>query len=294
MKKLILVFLVVGSVFADNAQLFNEYYQYGKQNNTNMGINKNSTIQNYSSSHNLSESNYAATANQGTNGSKEMYSGGSNSPSYLHDKGIADLNQCKNQNDPRCQIYTKYSDKDTQADLQAYSHNPSQQYWIHSRPDPNNSNCSLVTTKKPINETTKTCISSGSTQSSCEAKAIVTINRKNYECNPNGGGCNQYINNKYCTKIKDYAPARCISWNYDAPGTHLKNRICKTNRNTGHCVAGQQVGYRIDCKHGFDSGLCGVDKNINWTCTNYQPEELAVYSCKEPAYSYADGCQGKI
>ncbi len=152
----------------------------------------------------------------------------------------------------------------------------------------------MITTKQPVNARIQQCIAAAHEQTVCYAKPVITINVKNYQCNPNGGGCNQYIQNPLCTKISDYKPAKCIAWDYDAPGTHLnKTRMCKTNRNYGHCTEGQQVGYRIDCHNSGTTGLCGVDTHVKWTCTNNVPEQLAVYSCKEPSYNYLDECAGK-
>lgn len=281
--------LAITYSFSDNQQLFNDAYQTGKNNQAKMNLNANSTINSYATSNKL-ESTFTNNANSGTSGSKDLYNGGTSNKKYLYDKGVQSLADCKNQADPRCSTLNKYTDKDTQNELQAYSHNVSEQYYIHTRPDPSSSSCTYVSRKKPINSSTHECIAAPHDQLYCHIKAMVTINTNSYQCNPNNGGCDKYKSNQLCTLIRDYKPQSCTEWNYDAPGTHLKNRICKTNRNTGHCVAGQQVGYRIDCKHGFDSGLCGVDKNINWTCTNYQPEELAVYSCKEPQYNKEDEC----
>lgn len=294
------LFLVHYASYADNSQLFNEAYQTGKQNQFNLNLNANSTINTYSTSNKL-ESTYINNANAGTQNSKQDYSGASNDKNYLYNKATKDLANCVNQNDPRCTTLNKYSDKDTQTTLQAYNHNVAQAYYIHTKADPSDNNCTLITTKQPINATTKQCIAAAHQSSSCTAKPIVTINIKTYECNPNGGGCNTYQVNELCTKVRDYKPQLCLTWKVAWPQNGWAFTTCWNRRAiTSTCNAGSQITFnkycpedRIpqqnitrECKQTGDAGM-------NWTCINNQPEQLAVYSCKEPSYNYIDECAGK-
>jgi hypothetical protein len=290
------LFIVHYLSYADNSQLFNEAYQTGKKNQFNLNLNANSTINTYSTSNKL-ESTYINNANAGTQNSKQDYSGASNDKNYLYNKATKDLANCVNQNDPRCTTLNKYSDKDTQTTLQAYNHNVAQAYYIHTKADPSDNNCTLITTKQPVNATTKQCIAAAHQSSSCTAKPVITINVRSHECNPNGGGCNQYINNPLCTKVKDYVAPSCIAWSLNAHWFHHSGTFkkCHDDTVTKNCDINSVVE-NGDCGNHNQNFICDGKnpKGWNWKCTKYSPEELAVYSCREPQYSYSDECAGRI
>ena len=155
--------------YADNMDWFNKSAEAAKQHQFSLGLNANSNMDSFTKSNNLS-SKIADGANAGTANSENMYTGQLKNDNYLSASGKQSIKDCENKQDPRCTTLNKYTDKDTQTQLQAYTSGISTRYQMTVAPDPTNKDCAIVKRKKPINETIQTCTSTQeqhTTQSQC-------------------------------------------------------------------------------------------------------------------------------
>lgn len=168
MKKILIVCLAT-VVYADNQNYFDNAWQLGKQNQFNLNLNDNSSFSTYAQANKI-ESNIVNGANTGNAGSKDVFNNASNDSNYLYNQGKREVINCQSRSDARCSTLNKYGDNDTLTQIQAYSQGISEKFYIHTRPDPADSQCSFVTRKVPINQSTATCISSGKDQNVCTTK----------------------------------------------------------------------------------------------------------------------------
>jgi len=145
-----------GSVMADNQEIWNNAYNLGKHNQFNLNLNQNSTINSYGATHKF-ESSVIDNANAGASGANITYNAAHDDPNYLYNHGVAEIQNCKNKNDPRCSTLNKYGDEDTQRVIQAYTQGFSQKYYMSISSDPSASNCSIIHRKKPVNATNYKC-----------------------------------------------------------------------------------------------------------------------------------------
>lgn len=180
MKGLRGVFLLIiaATSYADNQTLFNNAMQAGVNNQVNMNLNQNSTIDSYTQQNKLDPS-VAVNANSGAASAKDMYShisGKNPDANYLYNAGTAAIQDCLNKHDVRCTTLNKYGDKDTQTQYQAYAQGISSKYQMKVIPDPNNSACSLVTKKEAINAHDAMCISGMHAQNMCITTLIPYAN----------------------------------------------------------------------------------------------------------------------
>lgn len=174
----LLLFYRMHKAYADNQALFNSAMQVGSQNQFNMNLNPNSTIDSYGQQNKLDPS-VAANANAGNAPAKEMYShisGKNLDNNYLYNAGTAAIQDCLKEHDPRCSTLNKYGDKDTQTQYQAYAQGISSKYQMKVMPDPNNSVCSLVTRKEAINSRTEMCIAGMHAQNMCSTTLMPYAN----------------------------------------------------------------------------------------------------------------------
>ena len=144
--------------YADNMDWFNKGNELAKQHQFNMGLNANSNINSFTKEKYLS-TKIADGANTGASDSKNMYGGQKNDPNYLYNHGKQAIQDCENQQDPRCSTLNKYADKNTQTQLQSYMSGISTRYQMTVAPDPTNKDCAIIKRKKPINETIEICTS---------------------------------------------------------------------------------------------------------------------------------------
>lgn len=293
-----LIWLLLGLTvcsYADNNDLFNQAYQLGKQNNFNLNLNGNSSINSYAASNNLN-STIVDNANAGTANSQDMYNNtysDNADPNYLYKQGTAEIQSCQTKSDPRCTTLNKYGDKDTLTQIQAYSQGLSDKYYISTKPDLSDSSCTFVTRKVPINQSNVMCIASAHSQNTCNSNISINVNY--YDCDPTNGACNTYTNNKNCTLVRPYVAPVCTSYqaisNHGncAQGFHVIDCVVPSSFRTPGC---QDSGGRVyqcgGCSTGGDPG----DHNACWNqiCTNWTQPTLATYQCKSTAYS--DGCSG--
>lgn len=292
MKKL-LVLLAVTNCFADNAGIYNDAVQAGKNKQFNLQLNGNSTIDSYGQIHKF-ESNVATQANSGNANAQSMHSniyGENSNPNYLYNEGTKEIAACQGKNDPRCATLNKYGDKDTQAGLQSYTHGVSTKYYISVRPDPINSACSIVTRKVPINQTNADCISGNKSQVNCNS--IISISLKNNECNEQNGECNSYKTNPDCKQTKPFILGECKEYSYKSYyGSCLINTYtCKAGEITRTPGCGGTVGRSYICGTCPEGGI-GSDADGCWDqkCINGIESQMAVYSCK--VSNYLDGYAG--
>lgn len=290
MKGLILLF-VIGSCFADNNSLYNDAYQAGKNNQFNLNLNSNSTIDSYGQTHDF-ESNVANHANTGNANAASLHSnvyGENANPNYLYNEGTKEIAACQGKTDPRCTTLNKYGDKDTQTGLQSYNHGVSTKYYISVKPDPINSSCSIVTRKVPINQSNVSCVSSNNSQITCNA--TISISLKSNECNEQKGECNIYKNNPDCKQTKPFIQGECKEYSYNAYyGSCLVNTYtCKAGELTRTPGCGGTSGRGYICGTCPEGGT-GSDADGCWNqkCINQIESQQAVYSCK--AVNYIDGC----
>lgn len=149
------------NIYADNATLFNNAYQTGKQNQFNLNLNSNSTFTTYGQANSF-ESSLANSANTGNANAKTMYNNtysDNADPNYLYKSGINEIQRCQSSNDPKCTTLNKYGDRDTQTQLQAYQTGVSDKYYISVRADPASSACSYVSKKVPVSSSAYFCTS---------------------------------------------------------------------------------------------------------------------------------------
>ncbi len=123
--------------YADNMDWFNKGSELAKQHQFNMGLNANSNINSFTKAKDLS-TKIADGANAGASDSKDMYGGQKNDPNYLYNHGKQAIQDCENQQDPRCSTLNKYADKNTQTQLQSYMSGISTRYQMTVAPDPTN------------------------------------------------------------------------------------------------------------------------------------------------------------
>lgn len=294
MKKLAILLLLTTAVYADNTDAFNNAYQIGKQNQFNLNLNGSSTFDSFGQA-NKFESNIINDAKTGNATAQPMYNGATNDPNYLYNQGKADIANCQSKNDPRCTSLNKYGDKDTQTQFQAYNQGISSKYSIITKPDPSDKNCTQITRKVPINESTKSCIASDHAQSSCHALIMVTVNSEIKQCDPTQGECTQYSTNPNCTLVQDYTPATCKQYtyfnNYGSCKVGQSSCDVPSTFHTPGCGGSTGRDYVCGtCSTGGDTG----DHNGCWgqTCSKWEPIKPAVYQCKYPNYGYSDGCKG--
>ena len=274
--------------FADNAQYFNQAQQLGKDRQFKLNLNPSSTFTSYSQANKL-ESNIYNPANAGQNGARELYKNAGNNSNYLMIQGKQALDQCQSQSDPRCSTLNKYGDKDTLTQIQAYSNGVSQRYYIHVKPDPADSACSIITRKQPFNNTIASCVASSRSQINCNQTIVIKVDT--HECNPTKHECDSYVGNPDCTLSREYLPKLCKAWNisYLYPcelghDNYAWNSSCNNGSNltpVGACFRGRSML----CT---DEDLTAA--GIAHSCTNWQYEQQAQYHCK--VYSYSDGCVG--
>ena len=291
--KYLLLLLSISACFADNTDLFNQTYQFGKQNQFNLNLNTNSTINSYGKA-NYFESNVANNANTGNANSQSMYNntyGENANPNYLYNEGTKDIAACQSKDDPRCSTLNKYGDKDTQAQFQAYSQGISAKYYISVKPDPADSSCSTITRKVPINQSLASCIASSHTQTTCNSTIAISLD--SHDCDPSTGGCNLYQNNPMCQLTRPYITAKCTGYSYqfNYGGCSVGTSSCNvpSTFNTPGCDGSHGRTYTCGgCSSGGDAG----DHNGCWNqkCSNWTPGQLASYACK--VYRYGDGCSG--
>lgn len=288
MKKVLLLCLGVNASFADNTSLFNQAYQAGQQNKSNLNLNSNSTINSYGQV-NKFESTVANNANTGNANSKDMYNntyGENANPNYLYNEGTKEIAACQSKTDPKCTTLNKYGDKDTQTKLQAYTHGASTRYYLSVKPDPADSSCSKVTRKVPINATSALCVASSHTQSNCNSTIVIGLSY--HDCDPTKGECNNYQSNQDCSLTRPYIAPTCLRWRYSYYYGCTANGVLECNTGTefrtdGWC--GSHAEYRT-C-NGTDYG---AGRGGNPTCVQYSDAQLASYTCK--VSSYSDGCIG--
>ncbi len=271
--------------FADNQQYFNDAYQLGKQNQVDLNLNQNSNYTTYAKAHDIESTLYNG-ANTGASGSEDMYKNADKDNSYLYNQGKQEIANCKSKDDHRCTTLNKYGDNETQTQIQAYSQGVSAKYYISVKPDPADSSCSKVTRKLPINQSTATCVSSAHSQNSCTS--TINIGLANFECNPNGGGCNAYQSNPDCKLVKPYVPGECKTWSYTV-------WYGCTSVSTVSCANGGNLTSPGWCGSGAETHLCngtdyGGGRGSNPNCIEHSAEQLASYRCKQ--VSYSDGCKG--
>ena len=137
-------------VMADNQDVWNNAYNLGKNNQFNLNLQQNSTIDSYGVSHKFQPS-VASQANAGASGAQDTYKAAHDDPNYLYNHGTAEIQNCKNKQDPRCTTLNKYGDADTQRGIQAYTQGFSERYYISISPDPSDKNCSIIHRKEPTN-----------------------------------------------------------------------------------------------------------------------------------------------
>jgi hypothetical protein len=285
--KYLLLFLNVSTCLADNTDSFNKAYQWGKQNQFNLNLNQDSTINSYGRVNSF-ESTVANNANSGNAKAQNMYNntyGNKANPNYLYNEGVQEIAACQDKSDPRCTTLNKYGDKDTQTQLQAYNHGISEKYYISVKPDPAASSCATITRKVPINKTIVSCIASAHTQTNCNASIGIWLST--YECDPNNGSCNVYQNSD-CKLVRPYVPAVCKTWSY----TFWYG--CKTTGSLT-CAAGSTFSTPGWCGGGSETRLCngtdyGEGRGGHPTCVLYTQAQLAAYRCK--SFNYGDGCAG--
>lgn len=163
---LLVLLITINISYADNTELFNQAMSIGNQNQFNLNLNQNSSINSYGQQ-NKFDSSVANNANAGNANAKNMYNGQQNDPNYLYNNGRQSILDCETKTDPRCTTINKYGDKDTQSQIQAYTQGISTRYLMSVAPDPIDKSCSIVKRKNPINQTTASCISSAKQQNQC-------------------------------------------------------------------------------------------------------------------------------
>lgn len=316
---LIVSMVCSGSCFADNVNTYNEAMQLGQQNKFNLNLNQNSTLGSYVSPFKF-ESSIANTAADGNAGARDMYThvnkpDGTSDPNYLYNAGSKEITDCQNKHDPRCTTLNKYGDKDTQTQLQAYSSGISGKYLISVRPDPNDSVCSYIKTRKPINPTSVTCEAALSTKRTCNIRIIPRVEHRTvtcsvndnscnqyssnpncslthqgscihpvnyYECEPTSGACNQYSANPQCTLTRPYvAGGKCATWFYEYYAwSHEKvstyNFICQD----GSLVTIPPEVYPLSPLSGVCNGV-KTGKFVQVLCTAKTELQLAQYMCTD-------------
>jgi len=184
MKKTLLLTAIFGLAWGDNTQLFNDAVNLGKNNQFQLNLTTDSTFSSYGSSNDLG--NDAITgATSGSANAETIYNSASNDTNYLYNAGKADIANCVGQNDARCSSINKIGDKDTQTVMQSYSQGLSDKYVILTKPDPNNSNCSIITRNVAVNPTAASCITSVKEQNSCST--VITPSVKYVPPSPEDG-----------------------------------------------------------------------------------------------------------
>ena len=284
MKYLIWLFCMTFT-YADNADLFNQAMQAGKGRHFNLNLNQNSTIDSYGKT-NKFESSVANNANAGNVNSENMYNQSNVDPNYLYNSGVQAINDCTNKSDPRCSTLNKYGDKDTQTEFQAYKQNIASRFLILVKPDPSDSNCSLVTHKEAINQTIATCTSGIRLQTECSN--IISPSSQTYECDDSKLECEKYKRMNNCSLVRAFIPSKCTQYTM-----HSYYGSCKVG--TYSCNV-PSIIHTPGCggSHGRDyqCGTCISDGDQDgcwgqW-CSQHSSPQLALYQCKY--YSYSKGC----